>query len=157
MEAKETSCAPLRIRKIAREARQQRVLAAYVQTCSVTRAVELAGIARRTHCHWLESNEEYRAAFQVAQQQAIDALEDEAMRRAKDGTEKPITVAGKREVIREYSDLLAIFLLKALRPEKYRDRQVLDIPQLGELTDRLAAGRRRATGVQVVDGPARPL
>ena len=43
------------------------------------------------------------------------------VRRAYLGVEKPVTVAGKREVIREYSDTLLIFLLKGARPQKYRD------------------------------------
>lgn len=37
------------------------------------------------------------------------------------GGEKPVTVAGKGEVIREYSDRMLEILLKAHRPEKYRE------------------------------------
>lgn len=43
------------------------------------------------------------------------------VRRAYHGVEKPVTVAGKREIIREYSDTLLIFLLKGARSNKYRD------------------------------------
>ena len=45
-------------------------------------------------------------------------LGNEAIRRAYHGVEKPITVAGQREIIHEY---LLIFLLKGARPKKYRD------------------------------------
>jgi hypothetical protein len=38
------------------------------------------------------------------------------------GVERPVTVAGEREVIREYSDRMLEMLLKAHRPEKYRER-----------------------------------
>jgi hypothetical protein len=48
-------------------------------------------------------------------------LEDEVIGRGYHGVEKPITVAGQREIIHEYSDTLLIFLLKGARPQKYRD------------------------------------
>ena len=52
-----------------------------------------------------------------------DTLEDEAVRRAKDGVEKPVYQGGKLVGhVQEYSDTLLIFLLKGARPEKYRDR-----------------------------------
>ena len=52
-----------------------------------------------------------------------DMLEDEAVRRAKDGVERPVYQGGKLVGhVQEYSDTLLIFLLKGARPEKYRDR-----------------------------------
>jgi hypothetical protein len=52
-----------------------------------------------------------------------DQLEQEARRRAHDGVRKPVYQGGKRVgYIQEYSDTLLIFLLKGLRPEKYRER-----------------------------------
>ena len=52
-----------------------------------------------------------------------DALEDEALRRAFHGSERPV-FQGKELVgyVRDYSDTLLIFMLKARRPEKYRER-----------------------------------
>lgn len=119
-------------------------LAAYVETCSISRAAVIANIARRTHYDWLAADEKYKADFQEIQEQAAQTLEDEAIRRAYAGIEKPVTIAGKREVIREYSDTLLIFLLKGLRPEKYRERSEVRLPELVNLVDRLAAGRKRA-------------
>ena len=84
-------------------------------------AAEMAGIDRGRHYDWLKADPEYRAEFEKVQDQAVQALEDEAVRRAYHGIEKPITVAGKREIIREYSDTILIFLLKGARPQKYRD------------------------------------
>jgi hypothetical protein len=52
-------------------------------------------------------------------------MEREAFRRAVVGVDKPMTVAGEREVVREQSDRLLMFLLRARRPEIYGDRQVL--------------------------------
>jgi hypothetical protein len=81
----------------------------------------MVGIDRGTHYDWLKADPEYKAEFEKIQDQAVQSLEDEAVRRAYHGVEKPVTVAGKREVIREYSDTLLIFLLKGARPNKYRD------------------------------------
>src|SRR5260370_42537147 len=101
---------------------QQAFLSAYSETCSITSAARAAGLGRTVHYDWLAKDEGYRKAFAKAHEQAADALEDEAVRRAHEGTEKPITVAGQREIVREYSDTLLIFLLKAIRPAKYRER-----------------------------------
>ena len=51
-------------------------------------------------------------------------VESEAFKRAAFGVRKPAGwYKGKPGgYVREYSDILAIFLLKGLRPEKYRDR-----------------------------------
>ena len=53
----------------------------------------------------------------------VEELEAEVYRRAVIGVERPITVAGERVMVREYSDRLLMFLLKAEKPEKYRDRR----------------------------------
>ncbi len=55
---------------------------------------------------------------------AADLIEGEAFRRAVHGVEKPTGwYQGKPgAMVREYSDVLAIFLLKGLRPERYKDR-----------------------------------
>jgi hypothetical protein len=98
-------------------------LTSYGLTCSITRASKAAKIDRRRHYDWLESDEEYRAAFAKAREEAADALEDAAVQRAIEGVKKPVTIAGQQEVIREYSDVLLIFLLKAARPELPRKRQ----------------------------------
>jgi hypothetical protein len=97
---------------------QQAFLAAYSETCSITSAARAAKLNRASHYEWLARDEEYRKVFAKAHEQAADALEDEAVRRAHEGTEKPITVAGEREIVREYSDTLLIFLLKAIRPRE---------------------------------------
>lgn len=84
------------------------------KTCAgVTRACKTTDICRDTFYRWLEDDAPFKADNEDAREQAIDCLEDEALRRAHEGIEKPVTSAGKREVIREYSDSLLIFLLKA--------------------------------------------
>ena len=59
-------------------------------------------------------------------------LEAEALRRALKGTEKPVYQNGKQVgAIREYSDLLLIFLLKARRPTVYRENARLELTGVG--------------------------
>lgn len=53
------------------------------------------------------------------------ALEDEARRRAVEGVARPITVAGEREVVRDYSDALLVRMLKRFIPD-YRDSIKVD-------------------------------
>ena len=53
----------------------------------------------------------------------MDDLELEARRRAVEGTERPVFYqGGEVGYVREYSDTLLIFLLKAHRPNKFRER-----------------------------------
>jgi len=125
-------------------ANQLAFLAAYSATCNVSRAAKSSKIDRCTHYAWLKENEQYREAFADAKEQAADTLEDEAVRRAHEGVERAATVAGKRELVREYSDTLLIFLLKGMRPEKYRERSEVKMPGLeAKLADILRAREAR--------------
>jgi transposase-like protein len=80
-------------------------LGALTEGASVTAACDRAVITRRTVYDWRKADSEFAAAWDDAIEAGTDALEDEALRRAK-----------------EKSDTLLIFLLKARRPEKYKDR-----------------------------------
>jgi hypothetical protein len=85
--------------------KKQAVLSAFKNCANVTKACEIADIARATFYGWLKEDPEFKAAYEAAREEAVEVLEDEAIRRA--------TVGG--------SDTLLIFLLKAARPQKYRD------------------------------------
>lgn len=90
---------------------------------NVSDAAAAAGISRTTHYEWLNTDAAYAAAFADAREGAADRLEREAVRRARDGVAEPVFHKG--EVVghvQRYSDTLLIFLLKGLRPEKYRER-----------------------------------
>ncbi len=94
----------------------------YAETASIALASCHAGVSRRTHLNWRKKDRRFEAACQEALEIAIDEIEAEARRRAKDGVLEPVFYGGKPVgVIRRYSDTLLIFLLKAARPEKYRD------------------------------------
>lgn len=91
-----------------------------------------------------KNNPEFAAAWADAMDEAVDSLEKEAWRRAREGVSEPIMYqgepcgvwvnrAGQRVeqgtpgamfmplMTHRYSDTLLIFLLKGNRPEKYRD------------------------------------
>lgn len=93
------------------------------ETCNVSEAARAAGIGRQTAYDWREADESFAAAWIEAEQAAADALEREAWRRGVDGIDKPIVYQGKiTDHCREYSDRMLELLLKAHRPEKFRER-----------------------------------
>lgn len=90
---------------------------------NVTKACDVAGIARITAYEHRSSFESFAAAWDDAIDEAIERLEYEMHRRAYEGTDKPVIYQGEiTETYKEYSDTLAIFLAKAHRPDKYRER-----------------------------------
>jgi hypothetical protein len=98
-------------------------LAAFAEVGNITRAAEIAGIARSNHYDWLKDDPDYPDLFKQADQQACDRLEQEARRRAVHGVDEPVFYKGDEcGVVRKYSDTLLIFLLKGAMPEKYKDR-----------------------------------
>lgn len=104
-------------------AKKEAFLAAYSEVGTITRAAEIAGIDRMQHYYWMDHDPEYPERFRQAEQKAADRLEQEARRRAVEGTEKPVFYKGKQcGVVREYSDTLLIFLLKGALPDKYKER-----------------------------------
>lgn len=108
-----------------RTAKKQRelFLDALAATGNVSRAMKAAGIPRRTLYDWRDASKEFAVAWDGALDRASGVLEDEALRRAVTGTLKPVYQGGERVgTIREFSDTLLIFLLKGLKPQKYRER-----------------------------------
>ena len=96
-------------------------LQAFIRVGTVTVASEKTGTSRSTHYMWMQNDPDYAEAFADAKVQATELLETEARRRALNGVQRyyqgqPIPDA------REYSDVLLMFLLKSLKPEKYRER-----------------------------------
>ena len=106
-----------------KQQRREIFLLALAETCSVTHACEHASLSRQTVYRWRVEHPDFRTAWETALAVGADRLEDEAVRRAVEGTDKPVYQGGRQVgVIREYSDVLLIFLLKGAKPEKYRER-----------------------------------
>jgi hypothetical protein len=81
-----------------------RFLAALASMPNVTAAAKAGGISRTIAYAWKRDDAEFAASWDSAIESAVDALEAHAWKRA------------ARD-----SDTLAIFLLKAHRPERYRE------------------------------------
>tara|TARA_R100001163_G_scaffold63030_1_gene54423 strand:+ start:944 stop:1342 length:399 start_codon:yes stop_codon:yes gene_type:complete len=96
---------------------QRRVLEIMATGLSVTAAAQHAKIGRSTIYDWRKSSENFATLMDDAYEQGVDTLEDHALKRAHDA-EKP-------------SDALTMFLLKAHRPARYRER--VDLRHSGEL------------------------
>ncbi len=109
-----------------RHPKKRAFLAAYCTTGNVSEAARLAGINRLSHYDWLHSDERYAAVFEQAVEISGDYLEAVARDRATKGWLEPVyyhgTVVGH---VRKYSDTLLIFLLKGVRPEKFRDNATI--------------------------------
>jgi hypothetical protein len=101
-------------------ARQGAFLAAYANSSRIDLSAEAAGIARSTHYEWLKRDFEYPALFAEAEELAAATLMDETVRRARDGWDEPITVAGEKVMVRRYSDRLMERLLEAKFPVLFR-------------------------------------
>lgn len=100
-----------------------RFLEVLSNTANVSAAAKTIRVSRG-HLYEVRGNDDdFAAAWDEAVKLGTSALEDEAVRRAMDGTLKPVFYKGQKcGTIREYSDTLLIFLLKARDPDKYADR-----------------------------------
>src|SRR5690349_20711519 len=95
---------------------KRKFLRALRENPNVTAACRRAAISRESVYTWRKSDAEFASAWANKMEMAIDALESEAIRRAK-----------------KDSDLLLIFLLKSHRPSVYRDRYEHNIKNLPEM------------------------
>ncbi len=86
-------------------------------------ACSLAGVSRVTVHHWKMEDKIFADLYEEAIVISIEALEIEARRRAMDGLAKPVFYQGMRcGTVQEYSDTLLVLLLKAHKPDKYREK-----------------------------------
>src|SRR5262249_54296486 len=109
-------------------ARMRAFIDAYTQTGHVGQSCEIAGIARATHYHKLETDEAYRRAFEQAQEQVGDLLEDAAVDRVLAGVRKqlffqgePVVLDGEYVYETIYDSHLHHVLLKRFKREAYKE------------------------------------
>lgn len=138
-------------------------LAELAKSGNVSHSAEVAGYARRTVYDYREQDPIFAAAWEEALERAADVLEHEARRRAVDGVEKYVTTAkglifdheGNPLMERTFSDTLLIFLLKGVRPDKYRDNAKVEHSGAVGLTVRYendwrGGGEDEGAGVSIV-------
>ena len=96
-------------------------LEALRNTANVSASCQIARLPRSCVYDWRAADPEFAADWAAAVELGCDALEDEAVRRGCEGHLKPVFHRGKEVgAIREYSDVLQIFMLKARRPARFR-------------------------------------
>ncbi len=101
---------------------QTRFLSEFARCGNVRRAAVAAAVGRRTVYRWLEQPR-FKTLYDDAHDEALDILEEEARRRAVEGVLEPVVSGGKIiGRVRKYSDNLLITLLKAKRPDVFRER-----------------------------------
>jgi hypothetical protein len=89
---------------------------------SVKHAAQLTGRAFQRFYDLRAQDEEFAEAWRQALERGTQVLEDEARRRAVDGVEDfALDKFGVEHPKRVYSDHLLMFLLRARRPDVYRD------------------------------------
>ena len=93
------------------------------ESCNVDRSAKAAGIHSDVLYKLRKTWPALREAWDAAKDAAYRSLEAEAFRRARDGVKKPLLHQGQVVAhVRQYSDLLTMFLLKAHAPERFDDR-----------------------------------
>jgi hypothetical protein len=108
---------------------QQMFLVAYSQCGNISQAARVANVSRPQTYVWLQ-DPCYAEAFREAGREAVDRLEEEARRRAMEG-----------------SDMLMSLLLKGHLPEKYRDNHRV------EMHGRMESSVQHAGKVEVQHSP----
>lgn len=103
-------------------------LSAIAEGRTVHDACAVAGYTRDHVYVRTRRDPEWRRLWQEAKEIATEAMEAELDRRAFQGVERPIMYRGVAvATVREYSDDLALARLRALAPDKYRERQSVEV------------------------------
>src|ERR1041385_7945785 len=119
-----------------RDADQRAFLAAFAVHGVITTAAEAIDHDRDIHYRWLDEDPTYEERFEAAKEAFADQLEAEARRRAVEGVKDYVVSAGRLVYVDDpenpgtpiplvrqvYSDTLLLAMLKAHRPDKYKDR-----------------------------------
>ena len=130
---------------------------------TVTAACEMLHVSRTTVYEEKQRNEDFAVAWADVEERSTERMELEAYRRAVLGTTKPMLSAGKIvTTVQEFSDSLLMFMLKARRPERYRENVTVkhsgglrvDAPEVPETEERLltVAALMAEIGVLPVEG-----
>lgn len=108
-----------------RQPKRRAFLAAFCATGNISEAARLAKVNRLSHYEWMQ-DAHYAEVFAQAQEIAGDYLEAVAWNRATNGWLEPVWYQGVQVgTVLKVSDQLLMFMLKALRPDKFRDNATI--------------------------------
>jgi hypothetical protein len=100
-----------------------RFLEAFGSPMTVKAAMQVAGVTKATLYEARKNDEEFAAAWLEVEEDVTQRAEAELFRRGVTGVVKPVVSAGKYVTdVTEYSDTCLVQLLRARRPERYRER-----------------------------------
>jgi hypothetical protein len=110
-------------------------LDSYAQWANISYACEQAGVPRSNVYYWQENDEQFLQAFRQAESAATERLEREAWRRATEGSPYTRTSYYRGEPVGtdhkiEYSDQLMMLLLRARKPDIYREKVDVAVTQV---------------------------
>jgi hypothetical protein len=92
------------------------------RSANVSRAADCAKVSRSDAFALRSDDAAFRAAWDEAECAAFDDFEEEVLRRARDGVDKPVYFGGKLcGTVRSYNDALALEILK-VRRDRIGDR-----------------------------------
>jgi hypothetical protein len=122
--------------------RRAKFIKELAKTGNVSAAARAAGVSR-SHAYALRASESgLSSEWADALEAAVDTLEEEARRRAIDGIDSPHFHQGQvTGTVKKYSDSLLMFLLKAHRPERYRERAAETPDQDTDRAEDIASAR----------------
>ena len=87
-------------------------------------SAKMAGVTRNGADYWRKTDPEFAKQFEVAKQEFLETMEAEADRRARGWEEPVFNKDGEQIGVKpKHSDLMLIFRLKALAPEKYAEKR----------------------------------
>lgn len=87
-----------------------------------------AHVDKGTVLLWRRDDPEFLVAEEQARDTLIDSMEAEALRRGVKGVQRPVYQGGALAgYVTEYSDLLLQLLLRANRPDKYREKNDVQV------------------------------
>ena len=115
-------------RTIRTAATRARFLEVLATTANISRAIEAVKAERSAIYAWRREDEDFAKDWDAALDLGTDVLEDEAIRRGHEGVDRPVYQGGKNVgTVREYSDALLVTMLKARRPDKFKDRMAAEL------------------------------
>ena len=110
------------------EKKREQFLTLLSETNNVTKSAKTVGVTYQFIQKLVKHDPIFAEQFDEALEIATDNLEEALYNRGLHGTEKGIYFQGEKiDTVREFSDTAAIFLLKGLRPERYRDKSSVEI------------------------------